>query len=78
MVLEKLMMQIAKIEEEYSADHTTHIVCTSFGPHELPNQIAREPSDFQKERDRCSAIPSAQRFLPCHYFDFIGGSSTGA
>ena len=38
-------------------------VCTSFAPCEKPQHV--------------SSIPDKGNFLPCHYFDYIGGTSTG-
>ena len=59
----------------------------SFWPKAWPDNVSQVPPDWQvKERlkeanspeARRRAIPAAQRYLPCHYFDYICGSSTGA
>ena len=81
MVLQKLMEHIARIEEARFPDHETHShsMCSSFEPFRYPEKLACEPShDFRKTKTCCTGISAAQRFLPCHYFDFVTGSSTGA
>ena len=63
-------------------------VLHSFHPLDLPDDVSQLPLDATEERrnitnasdadGRCRAMHKTRRFLPCHYFDFICGSSTGA
>ena len=81
-MLEKLMDYIAEEEEEAIEDHSNHDTCSSFLPFGLPQHVSHAPNDrprqsLQSNRP-CCRLPSSQRYLPCHYFDYIGGSSTGA
>jgi hypothetical protein len=90
-VLNSLMEYIEEVEtelagEEYNSLKGLH----SFWPQELPPNVSHVPlndEETQKLRDaeqnddhraRFRALRPSKRFLPCHYFDFIVGSSTGA
>ncbi|KAH6633378.1 acyl transferase/acyl hydrolase/lysophospholipase [Boeremia exigua] len=77
LVLEKLMEAIGEEEHRQAleADEDVHNL-HSFLPSELPpnvTQCPRPPRDQQP-----SKAFYAQRFLPCHYFDLLCGSSTGS
>ena len=82
LALEKLMEYIADEEQRY--DDVSH----SFHPHKWPEDVSHIPLSAAAERkrieeaddpeERCRAMFKARRFLPCHYFDHICGSSTGA
>ena len=59
----------------------------SFRPLDLPPNVSQVPlteeeQDFNRDNDLLEDpvrnIPLTRRYLPCHYFDQIGGSSTGA
>ena len=72
-----------EIDEEKDGKKVHH----SFWPQPLPDNVSQVPPDSDVKRElaeahnpeaRRRAIPAAQRYLPCHYFDFICGSSTGA
>jgi hypothetical protein len=59
---------IGEIEKQHSSD-----VTTSFHPGEYrkcPNNKNEHCVKVEDPVDAC-------RFLPCHYFDYIGGTSTG-
>lgn len=64
-------------------------VCSSFSPESYPSNVSHVPVPFcedektriQNAGDSISRERStleSRRYLPCHYFDYIGGSSTGA
>lgn len=88
------MQKIGHLEEEDDGSGGTSDVFTSFHPHELDKNISHVENEggndrFSREEDEMNAgepgevaearkIPTEQRYLPCHYFDYIGGSSTGA
>lgn len=72
-----------EIIEEHDGKEVHH----SFWPQALPENVSQVPRSWELKRRmekandseaRRRAIPAAQRYLPCHYFDFICGSSTGA
>ena len=85
LVLDRLMEEIADAEEELADPHYH-----SFKPQNLPDDVSQVPlmeaeqkrvqhaknNDDENEKHR--AFYAARRFLPCHYFDFICGTSTGA
>ena len=84
LVLQKLMEKIAAIEEQ-SDDRAFH----SFEPIPRPRNVSQVILTEQERQhierryrnyddDDPRRVPSNQRYLPCHYFDLIGGSSTGA
>lgn len=61
----------------------------SFWPEEWPENVTQVPptkdqinvadEGFKNNKEaRFHAMPPVQRYLPCHYFDYICGSSTGA
>lgn len=80
------MERIAAIEEELSEDEDgdekidSEKRCSSFSPESYPPNVSHVPlSDEENtERRRAGDKVSSRRYLPCHYFDYIGGSSTGA
>ena len=81
LVLDKLMDCIAEQEEMY--DDIYH----SFLPQKWPGDVSQVSlSDVEQTRindanndvDKTRALPRTRRYLPCHYFDSICGSSTGA
>jgi len=70
-----------EIDEEYGVH--------SFYPEEWPENIDSGPLDVEEENERkrakqgdkyakCMALKASRRYLPCHYFDYIIGTSTGA
>lgn len=78
---------------EYVADKELELgdnieVHHSFFPLEWPENVSQIPSTAKQEREdiakastaqsKCLAMSKVRRFLPCHYFDHICGSSTGA
>jgi hypothetical protein len=82
--LEKLMEYIADAEEVFAnGDSHAH----SFLPMPWPstlrlvhvtNEEKRNLKHATDELGEVAAMSKAKRYLPCHYFDCIGGSSTGA
>lgn len=80
MALNKLMDVIADIEEKGEIYH-------SFAPQDFPENVSQGPfteeesqrlSDADQAEPRCRALSRTRRYLPCHYFDYICGTSTGA
>ena len=80
LVLEKLMRAIGEEEIEQAKeanDEVTHDL-HSFRPHNLPQHVTQCRPRMPEDCDSDELINyHAQRFLPCHYFDLICGSSTG-
>lgn len=78
---EKINAEIIEADEEAAVeDH-------SFWPQPFPDNVSQVPPSRDLKRKLAEAntakarqreIPAAQRYLPCHYFDYICGSSTGA
>lgn len=85
LALQKLMEYVAAREAELDENGE---VLHSFHPHEWPDNVSQIPSSAVEElrainnaegrKEQCRAMHTARRFLPCHYFDYICGSSTGA
>ena len=84
LALKKLMGYIATEEGRLEDEEVLH----SFHPRNWPDYVSQIPSNAIDEWrninnagdavGRCRAMHKTRRFLPCHYFDFICGSSTGA
>ena len=90
LVLQKLMKYIAEEEEknEYYEEGDA-LVYHSFHPQNFPFELSTAVDLSSEERQKYKtagdnyeakirALPEARRYLPCHYFDYICGSSTGA
>ena len=86
----RLMQFIAEEEERMESLEShghrgaAHTPCSSFRPLAFPANLMIEDdtrasdSTRRVESLRCpSHITPSHRYLPCHYFDFVGGSSTG-
>ena len=80
MALEKLIEYIGNEEESRGSFH-------SFDPQPWPENVYQAPLTEDEEsyvknannrEEAVRRIPKNRRYLPCHYFDFICGSSTGA
>lgn len=90
LVLERLMMSIADEERAYAGAYSREQQAEhhSFWPHPFPENATQGPFSLDEERQlkladgdqaaKCNALKDARKFLPCHYFDYICGSSTGA
>ncbi|KAK7894536.1 hypothetical protein LTR67_006297 [Exophiala xenobiotica] len=88
-ILKELMVQIQKIEMEADPNHATH----SFYPLEERAPIVNAKPIANEKRKKSLSFPLSPRispsdkqperngpeykYLPCHYFDFIVGTSTG-
>lgn len=81
LVLQKLMIYIAQLEE------TSPEIYSSFYPENFPPEVSHIPLSAEEENAteattnnvaRHRAMLETRRYLPCHYFDYICGSSTGA
>ena len=82
LALERLMDFVSEAEEDL--DRWTY---HSFHPEPWPDDVSQLPlteeqrtriTDADNEVDKARLLPRARRYLPCHYFDNICGSSTGA
>lgn len=83
------MQLIATREEEFiDPVHKQGPAYHSFDPQDYPRECchipptsdeARIPANVDREdRDHgIRGLAAGKRFLPCHYFDYIGGTSTG-
>lgn len=69
-------------EEEFDGLH-------SFYPELWPKNVSQKPYETEENDElqqansndptaECRALKPSRRYLPCHYFDYIFGSSTGA
>lgn len=82
LVLEKLFECIASEEQKLDGVHMEH---HSFAPAHWPEDVSHLITPEQRRsftnavgNQKFLAIDSAFRYLPCHYFDLMCGSSTGA
>lgn len=82
-------MEVEEAGEEINEEREGKNVHHSFWPQPLPDNVSQLPSDrelhikSEKAQGHGSeagwrSIPAARRYLPCHYFDYICGSSTGS
>lgn len=79
------MEYIADKEAELDENGNIH---HSFSPEPWPDNVSQIPRTAEDELKRiadaatapqkCLAMSKARRFLPCHYFDHICGTSTGS
>ncbi|KAI9666368.1 MAG: hypothetical protein M1821_004304 [Bathelium mastoideum] len=76
MALEKLMDYIA--EEENKVVDDTEPAEHSFAPRPFPQYVSHGPFNGREEERQHETWMNSRKYLPCHYFDIIGGSSTGA
>jgi hypothetical protein len=83
LALQKLMEYIAEEELGNILGQHEH----SFSPQLYPDNVSQGPFTEKEKNDlsavadheaKYRALSNARRFLPCHYFDYICGSSTGA
>ncbi|KAH5400365.1 hypothetical protein HBI47_197860 [Parastagonospora nodorum] len=85
LVLQQLMKYIANEELKRKDDDDEH---HSFFPSQFPEHVTQGKDDEDERRKQQAApgarvftweyVREARKFLPCHYFDYICGSSTGA
>ncbi|KAK4893179.1 hypothetical protein LTR27_008520 [Elasticomyces elasticus] len=82
LVMKQLMDIISQLEIEHKTCKATH----SFHPLPYPEDVSQVPYNEEEKRnhrkhdpaDKIQGLDAARRYLPCHYFDLIGGTSTGA
>ena len=73
-------MEYIAVEEERLDEEALH----SFYPMDLPSNVSqlkdekRHTNVSNHSEDPVLSVPRTRRYLPCHYFDQIGGTSTGA
>ena len=85
LALQKLMEYVAAEEQPRAVEEPE--ILHSFYPEDWPGKVSLQRSteleecdEVTKTQDRQAALrmmSKARRFLPCHYFDIICGSSTG-
>ena len=68
------MIAVERIEKEMSSDSTSSFYPEQYVP---PHNNKRKPSSAVSEKSEHDGTDEACRYLPCHYFDYIGGTSTG-
>ena len=72
LVLQELMEIVGRKEEGH--EHPLENQYSSFSPLADPRYPKEQVQDGE---DGTLLVPESQRYLPCHYFDLIAGSSTG-
>ena len=88
LVLNYLIRQIADIEEGNDQHAPVDVrMSHSFDPERYPPNVSQRISQPERRRraeaqangtDEVSVLEANRRYLPCHYFDYICGTSTGA
>ncbi|CAI6335461.1 unnamed protein product [Periconia digitata] len=88
LVLEKLMENVAYQETKQGSGETEPAKeCGSFAPHAFPEGATHEKltkDELESENAHngdsvpASHFRGSRKFLPCHYFDYICGTSTGS
>ena len=82
LVLQKLMEFVAEAEEKCDRQ-----IYHSFHPEPWPDNVSQIPLTHEEQeragkandgQHKARVLPQARRYLPCHYFDNVCGSSTGA
>jgi hypothetical protein len=75
-ILDRLMTEVHKVETRGLHEHEKRRH-SSYHPEEyipcIDNATAAGEDETSDERD----CVERRRYLPCHYFDYIGGTSTG-
>lgn len=78
-----MLRELMKKVEELERNHKDGANNSSFEPFEAP--LRREDRPAERIETTSDGAPTAQQrlkpaisgYLPCHYFDYIGGTSTG-
>ncbi|KAF2238229.1 FabD/lysophospholipase-like protein [Viridothelium virens] len=88
LALERLMDFVAQVElnpryflgdcEELAPASDLLAAEHSFSPLAFPDHVSHGPFQSEEDARDYRKWKYGQRYLPCHYFDMIGGSSTGA
>ena len=85
--LEEEKYRTGAAEEKYRVKDRNEECYHSFQPQEWPENVYQAPLTKEEEEKRQEVhdpqlkvreLPRNRRYLPCHYFDYICGSSTGA
>ena len=73
LILQKLMVAIGQLERT----HPDGPAESSYHPLRQPSKMPEEatPPDIDNVATGC--IPDSSSWLPCHYFDYMAGTSTG-
>ena len=74
---------IADVEEERSTEENDD--CHSFYPQGFPDHVSHVTRSEEEgnrldrlhSHEHFKALDKEKRYLPCHYFDYMGGTSTG-
>lgn len=76
------MEYVAEQEEAQCTDEES--VGHSFHPHAFPKHVSHAIDDDEQRllehyesHENFRALAHNKRYLPCHYFDYMGGTSTG-
>jgi Patatin-like phospholipase len=76
LMLKQLMDQIRFFEDVYIDGKGKNTpAASSFHPEVQPPNVSHKPSSSPNDNDQENASNGV--FLPCHYFDYICGTSTG-
>lgn len=81
------MKVVGRVEQNHCRGYQVQEVHQhSFQPEVYPENVSQTLSEREmqalssarNDQQKLRALDDTRRYLPCHYFDFIGGSSTGA
>lgn len=88
LLLEKLIEEIAYIEQRLDENiDVDEAVGHSFHPEKYPKNVSQNLSSHERQQMKAAkknstkkfeVLQNCRRYLPCHYFDYICGSSTGS
>lgn len=75
----QLMDHVCEIEMKHPDGAAAH----SFSPMEYPSSVSQlhdndAETRSKRVKDGVQALDPSRRYLPCYYFDYIRGTSTGA
>ena len=85
--VEEEKYKVGAEEEKYRVKEKKEECYHSFQPQDWPENVYQAPLTKEEENTReevhdpqmkVRELPQNRRYLPCHYFDHICGSSTGA
>lgn len=73
LILRELMKAIGEVERKWPCDPAE----SSFHPLQPPNMDSDAPPKFPKINTEYPETNASSPWLPCHYFDYMAGTSTG-